>query len=91
MTGSDWLTHAHWQTKQAEARRPPWLAGSTPPRLTPLLLESVPSNGVTLGGVHGMVTSASPCCPRRDRGRAGSPRAGGVDRTAGLDDWRRVD
>ena len=40
---------------------------------SPLLLESIPTNGVTLGGIHGMVASASPVLPRRDRGRAGSP------------------
>ena len=44
---------------------------------SPLLLESIPTNGVTLGGIHGMVASASPVLPRRDRGRAGSPGRGG--------------
>ena len=63
--GSGWLTHT--------------LAGArgSPGRLlldwSPLLLESIPTNGVTLGGIHGMVASASPVLPRRDRGRAGSP------------------
>ena len=79
--GSEEKLNTRWDdiacAEQAEARRPPWLAGSTPPRLTPLLLEGVPSNGVTLGGIHGMVRVSLTVLPRRDRGRAGPQGWGG--------------